>query len=149
MAYWASMRHIPHVWNHRACCLCCPDIAAGIFPDGGMWYKIRFCLIRKRQSLRWRSAKHDIWDEQHLPEHIRRFARTAHFKGNGQKLTPMNRSTHIWMIWDRIWSRQQAEGIRVNQLQRKLWEMRPMKIRKPSERWREETIGSRHVSCFG
>ena len=35
-------------------------------------------------------AKHDIWDEQHLPEHIRRFARTAHFKGNGQKLTPMN-----------------------------------------------------------
>ena len=53
------------------------------------------------------------------------------------------------MIWDRIWSRQQAEGIRVNQLQRKLWEMRPIKIRKPSERWREETIGSRHVSCFG
>ena len=35
-------------------------------------------------------AKHDIWDEQHLPEHIRRFAQTARFKGNGQKLTPMN-----------------------------------------------------------
>lgn len=47
--------------THPACLesqgmlLVLPDIATGIFPDGGMWYKIRFCLIRKRQSLRWRS----------------------------------------------------------------------------------------------
>ena len=78
MAYWASMRHIPHVWNQKACCLCCPDIAAAILPDP------------ETAILAVEIAKHDIWDKQHLPEHIRRFAQTAHFKGSGQKLIPMN-----------------------------------------------------------
>lgn len=92
-------------------------------------------------------AKHDIWDKQHLPEHIRRFARTAHFKGNGQKLTPMN--PFYPYLDDLGQDMEQAEGMNAHRLLRTLWGMRPMAIENLLELWREGTIGSKHVSCSG